>query len=90
MKKEVVNFSAICLESQKVKVEHKNLGGLLHPFPISKWKWEFVTTNFIIKLLRTTKKHDSIMVVVDKLTKATHFILVKLAHKEANIAEIYT
>jgi hypothetical protein len=28
------------------------------------------------------------MVVVDKLTKATHFILVKTIHKETNIAEI--
>ena len=29
------------------------------------------------------------MVVVDKLTKATHFIQVKRTHKEANIEEIY-
>jgi hypothetical protein len=29
------------------------------------------------------------MVVVDKLTKATHFIIVKVTHKAANIAEIY-
>ena len=35
------------------------------------------------------KQHDSIMVVVDKLTKATHFILVKTAHKATNIADIY-
>jgi hypothetical protein len=35
------------------------------------------------------KHHDSIMTVVDKLTKATHFILVKTTHKETNIAKIY-
>jgi hypothetical protein len=29
------------------------------------------------------------MVVVDKLTKAAHFIPVKTTHKETNIAEIY-
>jgi hypothetical protein len=29
------------------------------------------------------------MVVVDKLTKAAHFIPVKVTHKETNIAEIY-
>jgi hypothetical protein len=29
------------------------------------------------------------MVVVDKLTKVAHFILVKLTHKETNITEIY-
>ena len=29
------------------------------------------------------------MVVVHKLSKATHFILVKTTHKDANIAEIF-
>jgi hypothetical protein len=45
--------------------------------------------DFITKLPITNKQHDYIMVVVDKLTKATHFILVKLIHKEANIIDIY-
>jgi hypothetical protein len=37
----------------------------------------------------TVKQHDSIMVVVEKLKKVVHFILVKTTHKEINIAEIY-
>jgi hypothetical protein len=41
------------------------------------------------KLSKTTRHHDSIMVVVDKLTKASHFILVKLTHKETIIVDIY-
>ena len=35
------------------------------------------------------KQHDSIMVVVDKLTKDSHFIPVKLTHKETNVVDIY-
>jgi hypothetical protein len=35
------------------------------------------------------KQHDSIMVVVDKLTKEVHFIPVKTTHKATNIVEIY-
>jgi hypothetical protein len=35
------------------------------------------------------KQHDSIMVVVEKITKDTHFILVELSRKEANIIKIY-
>jgi hypothetical protein len=35
------------------------------------------------------RQHDSIMVVVDKLTKERHFIQVKTTHKATNIAEIY-
>jgi hypothetical protein len=34
------------------------------------------------------KQHDSIMVVMDKLTKASHFILVKKTYKATNIAKI--
>jgi hypothetical protein len=66
-----------------------HLAGLLQPFPILEWKWEVVTIDFITKFPRTTKHHDSIMAVMDKLTKTAHFILVKTTHKEANIAEIY-
>jgi hypothetical protein len=45
--------------------------------------------DFITKLPKTNKQHDSIMVVVDKITKFAHFIPVKLTHKEANIVDVY-
>jgi transposase InsO family protein len=35
------------------------------------------------------KQHGSIMLVVDKLTKAAHFIPIKMSYKEDNIADIY-
>ena len=45
--------------------------------------------DFITKLPRTNKQHDSIMVVVDNLTKVAHFVPVKLTHKAANIVDVY-
>jgi hypothetical protein len=45
--------------------------------------------DFITKLPRTRKQHESIMVVVDKLTKDAHFIPVKLTHKATNIVDVY-
>jgi hypothetical protein len=45
--------------------------------------------DFITKLPTTVRQHDSIMVLVDKLTKEKHFILVNTKHKARNIAEIY-
>jgi hypothetical protein len=89
MKKEVAYFIVICLECQKVKDEHKHPVGLLQPLPIPKWKWEVVTMDFITNLPRTTKQHDSIMVVVEKITKDTHFIPLKSVHKATDIVEIY-
>jgi hypothetical protein len=89
MKKDVAHFIARCMECQKVKVEHRHPTGLLQPFPIPKWKWEVVTIDFIRKLTMKTRKHASIMVVVEKLTKVAHFILVKIIYKASNIAKIY-
>jgi hypothetical protein len=45
--------------------------------------------DFITKFPRTSKHRDSIMVVVDKLTKVAHFIPMKITHKEANVVDIY-
>jgi hypothetical protein len=89
VKNEVANFIVRCLECQKVKVEHRHPIGFLQLLSILEWKWEVVTMDFITKLPRTAKKHDFFMVVVDKLTEDAHFILVKLARKAMNIAEIY-
>jgi hypothetical protein len=74
---------------QKVKTGYRHPIRLLQPLPIPKWKWEVVMMDFINKFPRTNKKHDSIMVVVDKLIKDSHFILVKLTHKANNIVDIY-
>jgi len=89
MKKEVDDFIVKCLEFQKVKDEHRHLVGLIQPIAIPKWKWQVVMMYFITKLPKTNKQHDSIMVVVDKLTKDVHFIPVKLIHKETNIVDVY-
>ena len=45
--------------------------------------------DFITKLPKMILKNDSIMVVVDKLTKEAHFIPIKTTHKATNIADIY-
>ena len=37
----------------------------------------------------TWRQHDSIMVVVDKLTKAAHFIPMKSTHATDDIAKIF-
>jgi hypothetical protein len=89
MKMDVANYIARCMECQKVKVEHRHPAGLLQPLPILEKKWEVITMDFITGLPRMNKKHDSIMVVIDKLTKAAHFVPVKTTHTTTNIAKIF-
>jgi hypothetical protein len=45
--------------------------------------------DFIVELLRTQSGYDSIWVVVDRLTKVAHFILVKTTYSGPQLAELY-
>jgi hypothetical protein len=89
MKKYVFDYISRCMECQRVKHEHIHPMGLLHPLPIPEKKWEVVTIYFITKFPTTTRQHNSIMVVVNKLTMDVHFVPVKMTNTRANIAEIY-
>lgn len=73
-----------------MKAKHQHPAGLLQLLPIPNWKWETITLDFITSLPRTKKQHESIMVVVDKLRKTSHFILVKSTYKTVEIADIFT
>nr|GEV89604.1 putative reverse transcriptase domain-containing protein [Tanacetum cinerariifolium] len=48
--------------------------GLLIQPKIPIWKWERTTMDFVTKLPRTSNGHDTIWVIVDHLTKSSHFI----------------
>jgi hypothetical protein len=89
MKKDVTDYIFRCMECHRVKVDHRHPTSFLQPLPILEKKWEVVIIDFITKLPRKTRKHDSIIVVVDKLTKDAHFVPLKMTHTIANIAEIY-
>jgi len=89
MKNEVAEFLARCLECQQVKVEHQHPFRLLQPLPIPEWKWEIISIDFITGLPKNKKQNDSIMVVVDKLRKAAHFIPIKSTYKVVNIADVF-
>ena len=89
MKNGVAEYIARCIECQEVKVEHRHPAGLLQPLPIPNWKWEVISLDFITSLPKNQKQNDSIIVVVDKLSKQTHFIPIKTTRKDANIADIF-
>lgn len=57
--------------------DHRHPTSLLQPSPLMKWKLEVITMDFIIILPEIIRQRDSIMVLMDKLTKETHFIHIK-------------
>nr|ABA97145.1 retrotransposon protein, putative, Ty3-gypsy subclass [Oryza sativa Japonica Group] len=89
MRREIAEFVALCDVCQRVKAEHQRPAGLLQPLQIPEWKWEEIGMDFITGLPRTSSGHDSIWVVVDRLTKVAHFILVHTTYSGKKLAELY-
>jgi hypothetical protein len=89
LKKDVASHVALCDDCQRVKAEHQRPAGLLHPLKIPEWKWEEIGMDFIVGLPRTSTRYDSIWVIVDRLTKVAHLILVKTMYSGAKLAELY-
>ncbi|GJS38620.1 putative reverse transcriptase domain-containing protein [Tanacetum coccineum] len=72
-----------------VKAEHQKPSGLLQQPEIPVWKWERITMDFIMKLPRTSSRYDSIWVIVDRLTKSAHFILMNEKYKMERLTRLY-
>ena len=52
-------------------------------------KWEEINMEFMVRLPRTQKQHESIWLVVDRLTKSAYFIPVYFTYTAEDYARIY-
>jgi hypothetical protein len=86
MKREIAEYVARCDNCHRIKAEYQRPACLLQ---IPQWKWDEIGMDFIVGLPRTRAGYDSIWVVVDHLTKVTHFIPVKTTYNSAVLAELY-
>ncbi|GJV33478.1 putative reverse transcriptase domain-containing protein [Tanacetum coccineum] len=53
------------------------------------WKWEGIAIDFVTKLPRTSSGHDTIWVIVDRLTKSAHFLPMREDYKMERLARLY-
>lgn len=88
MKKRVKDYIASCLVCQQHKYMALSPQGLLHPLPIPKASLEEVSMDFVVKLPKS-KGFETIMVVVDWLSKYRHFIPIKHPYIARIIAEVF-
>ncbi|GKB75295.1 putative reverse transcriptase domain-containing protein [Tanacetum coccineum] len=63
--------------------------GLLQQPEIPVWKWEGIAMDFVTKLPRTSSRHDTIWVIVDRLTKSAHFLPLRKDYKMDKLARLY-
>ncbi|GJW22291.1 putative reverse transcriptase domain-containing protein [Tanacetum coccineum] len=89
MKKDISTYVSKCLTCSKVKAEHQRPSGLLQQPEIPKWKWDKITMDFITKLHRSKSGHDSIWVIVDRLTKLAYFLATCEDYSTEKLARLY-
>ncbi|GJV05985.1 putative reverse transcriptase domain-containing protein [Tanacetum coccineum] len=52
-------------------------------------EYEGIAMDFVINLPRTSSEHDTIWVIVDRLTKSTHFLPMREDYKMKRLARLY-
>jgi IS30 family transposase len=87
MKRDVMEYIALCDTCQRVKAKHQRPAELLQPLKIIEWKWEEIEMDFIVGLPCTQAGYDSIWVIVDRLTKIAHFIPLMTTYSGAKLAK---
>jgi hypothetical protein len=88
LKTNVQRFVVECLVFQQNKVETIKTPGLLQPLSIPSQRWEEVSMDFIIELPKSEGK-SVIMVIVDRLTKYTHFCALSHPFKASTVATAF-
>ncbi|KAF8046305.1 hypothetical protein N665_3856s0001 [Sinapis alba] len=89
MKTDVAEWVAKCPTCQLVKAEHQVPSGLLQNLPISEWKWDHITMDFVSGFPTTRNRKDAVWVVVDRLTKSAHFIPIKKTDGVEPLVRVY-
>lgn len=86
MKKIVQEYVFACEIYQRAKAKTLAPTGLLQLFPILCQVWEDITMDFIEGLPPSSGK-NTILVVVDRLNKSTHFLALAHPYIEKTIVE---
>ncbi|GJZ36726.1 reverse transcriptase domain-containing protein [Tanacetum coccineum] len=85
----IAEYVGKCLTCSRVKAECQKPSGLLVQPEIHMWKWERITMDFITKLPKTSNGHDTIWVIVDRLTKSAHFIPTRETYSMETLTRLY-
>lgn len=88
LKLSVKRFVAGCATCKQAKPEHVKYPGLLQPLPVPEQAWEMVTLDFV-EGLPMSRGYNSILVVVDKLTRYAHFIALRHPFSALQVAKAY-
>lgn len=85
LKEKLKNFIKECDVCQRHKLENTKPAGLLHPLPIPMQTWRDISMDFVEGLPLSEGK-STIFVVVDRLSKYSHFIPIAHPYSATTVA----
>jgi Integrase zinc binding domain len=88
LKEDVHKFIQNCPNCQINKGEHTASPGLLQPLPIPEEAWNSIGMDFIIGLPKY-RGYEVILVVVDRLTKYSHFMALTHPYTATTVAQSF-
>ena len=88
MRKDVADFVKQCDVCQRNKHENVPYPGLLQPLLVPNQAWSQISMDFI-ESLPLSEGADTILVVVDRLTKLSHFIPLKHPFSAVEVAKLF-
>jgi hypothetical protein len=88
LRADVHAYVASCDSCQRHKASTKKRAGLHQALHVPDYAWECISMDLVVKLPVTAAGHDSILVVVDRLTKMVRFIPCRESMDAAEVAEL--
>ncbi|GKC29318.1 putative reverse transcriptase domain-containing protein [Tanacetum coccineum] len=85
----IATYVSKCLTCAKVKAEYQRPLGLLVQPEIPQWKWDNIIMDFIAKLPKSSQGYETILVIVDRLTKSAIFVPMRETDPIEKLARIY-
>jgi len=86
--KEVKRYVEGCDQCQRMKNRAEMLAGKLQPNQIPEKPWQHISVDFITKL-PVSKGHDSILVVYDRFSKMSHFVVMTEKTMAERLARLF-
>ncbi|GJR64633.1 putative reverse transcriptase domain-containing protein [Tanacetum coccineum] len=78
-----------CIMTLEIGIGGWRPSDLLQQPEIPEWKCESIAMDFMTKLPRTSSGHDTIWVIVDRLTKSAYFLPMRKDYKMDRLARLY-
>ena len=88
MLKDVGRLVQRCMICQQSKGTATNVG-LYLPLPVPNKPWTSISMDFVLGLPPTTRRSNSILVVVDRFSKMAHFVACKKTNDASNIVGLF-